>query len=183
MELDLYILDFEENAEKPINHFKFEMSKISTGRANPQIIKGIKINYYESLTALEELSHISIPEPQQLLIKPYDQTSTKDIYKALEKANLGVMPVDEGNQVRLTFPTLTTERRKELIKNLGKISEAAKVGVRNARQNVNKNIKADEELSEDEQKLYLDKIQKLVDEYIEKITLLTKEKESELMNK
>ncbi|AMD80977.1 ribosome recycling factor [Mycoplasmopsis canis PG 14] len=183
MEFDIYLLDLEDKSEKSISHFKFKMSKISTGRANPQIIKGVKVNYYDALTPLEELANISVPEPQQLLIKPYDITSVKDITKALEKANLGILPVDEGNQVRLTFPVLTTDRRKEMIKNLGKLSEAAKVGVRNARQDVNKAIKADEELSEDEQKNYLDRIQKNVDALIEKINSLTKEKEEELMNK
>ncbi|MCU9932610.1 ribosome recycling factor [Mycoplasmopsis cynos] len=183
MELDYYLLELEEKSEKPINHFKFEMSKISTGRANPQIIKGIKVLYYESMTPLEELSNISVPEPQQLLIKPYDITSIKDICKAMEKANLGIMPVDEGNQIRLTFPTLTIERRREMIKNLGKLSETAKVGIRNVRQDVNKLIKADEELSEDDQKKYLEKVQKNVDILIEKVNSLTKEKENELMNK
>ncbi|SYV98002.1 Ribosome-recycling factor [Mycoplasmopsis edwardii] len=183
MELDLYLLDLHDKSEKSINHFKFEMSKISTGRANPQLIKGIKVVYYDAPTSLEELANITVPEPQQLLIKPYDVTSVKEIAKALDKANLGIQPVDEGNQIRLTFPTLTTDRRKEMIKNLGKLSEAAKVGVRNARQDVNKAIKNDEELSEDEQKVYLDKIQKEVDNLIENISSLTKEKEDELMNK
>ncbi|WBP84041.1 ribosome recycling factor [Mycoplasmopsis edwardii] len=183
MELDLYLLDLHDKSEKSINHFKFEMSKISTGRANPQLIKGIKVVYYDAPTSLEELANITVPEPQQLLIKPYDVTSVKEIAKALDKADLGIQPVDEGNQIRLTFPALTTDRRKEMIKNLGKLSEAAKVGVRNARQDVNKAIKNDEELSEDEQKVYLDKIQKEVDNLIENISSLTKEKEDELMNK
>lgn len=183
MELDLYLLDLHDKSEKSINHFKFEMSKISTGRANPQLIKGIKVVYYDAPTSLEELANITVPEPQQLLIKPYDVTSVKEITKALDKANLGIQPIDEGNQIRLTFPALTTDRRKEMIKNLGKLSEAAKVGVRNARQDVNKAIKNDEELSEDEQKIYLDKIQKEVDNLIENISSLTKEKEDELMNK
>ncbi|MEI2462301.1 ribosome recycling factor [Mycoplasmopsis felis] len=183
MQLEEYLLELSDKCEKAINHFKFEMSKISTGRSNPQIIKGIKINYYDSLISLDEIANISIPEPQQLLIKPYDITSVKDIAKSIEKANIGVLPVDEGNQVRLTFPLLTVERRKEMIKNLSKYTEQAKVGVRNSRQDINKLIKSNEELSEDEQERYLNSVQKTVDSYIEKINELTKSKEEELMNK
>ncbi|MGV2392542.1 UNVERIFIED_CONTAM: ribosome recycling factor [Campylobacter lari] len=182
MELDLYLLEFDDEASKAINHFVFELSKISTGRANPQIIKGVKVNYYDTLTPLEELANISVPEPQQLLIKPFDISCIKDIVKGLTNANLGLNPVDEGDKVRITFPALTTERRKELVKGLSKHTEAAKIGVRNARQNVNKNIKTDEELSEDEQKRYLDIIQKEVDKKIEHINELTSKKEKEIMN-
>ncbi|QZE12389.1 ribosome recycling factor [Mycoplasma sp. Ms02] len=183
MELDLYLMELEEKSDKAINHFKFELSKVSTGRANPQLIKGIKVDYYGTPTSIEELANISVPEPQQLLIKPYDQSSVKEIYKTLTNANLGIMPIDEGHQVRLNFPVLTTERRREMVKNLSKHTEAAKVGVRNARQDVNKSIKADEELSEDEQKKYLDVVQKSVDKLIVQITEIAKEKENELMTK
>lgn len=181
MELDYYILDLHEQCEKAISHFKFELSKISTGRANPNLIRGIKIMYYETLTPLEEISSIAVPEPQQLLIKPYDISTTADINKALLAANLGVSSVNEGDKVRITFPTLTTERRKEMVKNLSKFTEAAKVGVRNARQEVNKAIKNDEELTEDDEKKYLEVIQKEVDKQIEIINNLLKDKEKELM--
>ncbi|MFV8414038.1 MULTISPECIES: ribosome recycling factor [unclassified Mycoplasma] len=183
MELEMYLMELEEKCDKAISHYRFELSKISTGRANPQIIKGVRVNYYDTLTPLEELANISVPEPQQLLIKPYDITSVREINKALEKANLGILPVDEGSQIRLTFPTLTTERRKEMTKSLAKLTENAKVGVRNARQDINKAIKADEELSEDVQKNFLDAIQKEVDKEIAKIDAITKEKQDELMNK
>lgn len=180
MELELYIETFEEISSKSIKHYAFELSKISTGRANPQIIKGIRVDYYGSPTPLEELANISVPEPAQLLVKPFDMSSVKDIAKAILAANIGVNPVDEGNQVRLTFPALTSERRKELVKSLAKYTEQAKVGVRNARHEVLKAIKADEELSEDEQKRYQDVIQKHVDSDIEKINKMTSEKEKEI---
>ncbi|QGZ97194.1 ribosome recycling factor [Mycoplasma sp. NEAQ87857] len=181
MELELYLLDFEEKCEKAISHYRFELSKISTGRANPQIVKGVRVMYYDTQTPLEELANISVPEPQQLLIKPYDITSIKEIVKALDKANLGVLPIDEGNQIRITFPPLTTDRRREMVKNLSKYTETAKVGVRNARQDANKAIKNDEELSEDEQKRYLDVVQKNVDKQIDKINSIASEKEKDLM--
>ncbi|QNM93637.1 ribosome recycling factor [Mycoplasma sp. Pen4] len=183
MELDIYLLELDEKCEKALSHYRFEISKISTGRANPQLIKGVRVNYYDTLTPLDELANISVPEPQQLLIKPYDITSVKEINKALEKANLGIMPVDEGSQIRITFPPLTSDRRKEMVKSLNKYTEAAKVGIRNARQEVNKAIKADEELSEDMQKRYLDTVQKEVDKQIAKVDEITKQKQDELMNK
>ncbi|ADN69277.1 ribosome recycling factor [Mycoplasmopsis fermentans] len=182
MELDLYLLDFLDEAEKAINHYAFELSKISTGRANPQLIKGVRINYYDTLTPLEELASITVPEPQQLLIKPFDVSCNHEIAKTILNANLGLNPVDEGNQVRITFPPLTTERRKDMVKSLAKFTENAKVAIRNARQNVNKSIKADEELSEDQEKKYLDEIQKEVDKKIEHINKMTINKEKELMS-
>ncbi|WP_435129581.1 ribosome recycling factor [Mycoplasma sp. 6243] len=181
--METYLLELQEKSEKAISHFKFEMSKISTGRANPQLIKGIRVNYYDVPTPLDELANISVPEPQQLLVKPYDMGSVKEIAKALDKANLGITPIDEGNQIRLTFPSLTTQRRKEMTKSLAKLTEAAKIGIRNARQEINKMIKANEELSDDEEKKYLDAVQKEVDLLIEKVVQLTKEKENELLNK
>ncbi|UUM19844.1 MULTISPECIES: ribosome recycling factor [unclassified Mycoplasma] len=181
MEIGLYLLDLEEKCEKAIHHYRFEMSKISTGRANPQIVKGIRVEYYGTPTPLEELANISVPEAQQLLIKPYDITSVKEVNKALMNANLGVTPIDEGHQVRLNFPVLTTQRKNEIIKSLSKFSEQAKVGVRNARQEINKQIKADDELSEDMQKNYLDQVQSFVDKQIEKINALTKEKEEQIL--
>ncbi|AWX70233.1 ribosome recycling factor [Mycoplasmopsis anatis] len=183
MDIELYLLEIKEAAEKSIQHLKFELSKISTGRANPQLVKWVKVDYYGTPTSLDELANISVPEPQQLLIKPYDQSSVKDILKAINNANLGITPVDEGNQVRITFPALTTERRRELTKSLPKHSEQAKVGVRNARQDVNKSIKGDDSISEDEQKRVLEIVQKEVDKYINEISAIVKDKENELMNK
>ncbi|WP_029512880.1 ribosome recycling factor [Mycoplasmopsis iners] len=181
MELDLYLIEFEDEAHKVLNHYAFELSKISTGRANPQLIKGIRVNYYDTLTPLEEVANITVPEAQQLLIKPYDASLAKDIAKAILAENLSVSVADEGHQVRLTFPALTTERRKEMVKNLSKYTEAAKVGIRNVRQNINKKVKADEELSEDEQKRYLDQVQKHTDDKISHIEDMTNHKEKELM--
>ncbi|WP_338822642.1 ribosome recycling factor [Mycoplasmopsis felifaucium] len=181
MEFDIYLLEFEEETEKVLNHYVFELSKISTGRANPQLIKGLKVMYYDTLTPLEELANISVPEAQQLLIKPFDQTCIRDIIKAITNASLGVNPVDEGSQIRITFPPLTTERKRELVKGLSKHTEVAKVGIRNVRQNINKSIKSDEELSEDVQKRYLDDIQKLVDKKIIHIDDLEAKKEKDIL--
>ncbi|WP_029905420.1 ribosome recycling factor [Mycoplasmopsis opalescens] len=181
MDFDEILLMFEDACQGPIDHYAFELSKISTGRANPQVVKGIRIDYYDTMTPLEEIANITIPEPQQLLIKPYDATTTKLIAKAIMNANLGVNPVDEGHQVRLTFPPLTAQRRQELAKSLTKLAEQAKVGIRNARQDANKMIKNDESISEDLQKRYLEDIQKQVDSKMNHINDMTAKKEKELM--
>ncbi|MFL1058447.1 ribosome-recycling factor, partial [Mycoplasmopsis synoviae] len=113
----------------------------STGKANPQIVKKIKVMYYDNPTELHKIATIMVPEPQQLLIKPFDATSTKDIVKAILSVNLGNFPMtDEGNQIRITFPPMTSDRRKELVKSISKFIEQAKVGVRNARQEIIKAI-------------------------------------------
>ncbi|MBZ4195464.1 ribosome recycling factor [Mycoplasma sp. 1331] len=181
MDLNLYILKIEDDSEKIINHLNFELSKISTGRANPQLIKGIRVNYYDAPTPLEELASISVPEAQQLLIKPYDISCIRDIIKSITNASLGINPVDEGNQIRIKFPPLTTERRKELVKSLSKHAENAKVGIRNIRQSINKIIKSEDEMSEDEEKRALAEIQKFVDKKISEIDLIISSKEKEIM--
>ncbi|WP_369024279.1 ribosome-recycling factor [Mycoplasmopsis synoviae] len=181
MELEKYLDDFNKKTQKSIDHFVFEMSKISTGKANPQIVKKIKVMYYDNPTELDEIATIMVPEPQQLLIKPFDATSTKDIVKAILSANLGNFPMaDEGNQIRITFPPMTSDRRKELVKSLSKFIEQAKVGVRNARQEIIKAIKSDAELSEDMQKNYVEKIELEVKKKIERISTLAKIKENDL---
>ncbi|WP_406616050.1 ribosome recycling factor [Mycoplasmopsis hyopharyngis] len=181
MELDEYIIEFLDGSEKVINHLKFELSKISTGRANPNLIRGIRVNYYDTPTLLEELSSISVPEAQQLLIKPYDLSIIVEITKALQAANLGVNAINEGDKIRMTFPSLTTERRKEMVKNLSKITENSKIGIRNIRQDINKDIKNDESLTEDDEKRFLEAIQKEVDKQMDLIAKIIADKEKELM--
>ncbi|MGZ9428548.1 ribosome recycling factor [Mycoplasma sp. 1012] len=181
MELDLYLLEFEEKAEKVIDNFERQLTKISTGRANPQLVAYIKVNYYDTLTPIEQLASISVPQPQQLLIKPFDISSVKEVYATLVAHNLNIQVVNEGHQIRLTFPPLTTERRRELVKSLSKTIEEAKVGIRLIRQEINKDVKKDEELSEDEQKRYLEVIQQNVDKKIDLISKIADEKEKDLM--
>ncbi|WGI36388.1 ribosome recycling factor [Mesomycoplasma lagogenitalium] len=181
MELDLYLLDLEERSEKVIDTFEKKLSKISTGRANPQLVSYIKVDYYGTLTPIEQLSSISVPQAQQILIKPFDLGSVKDIYSTIVAHNLSVQVVNEGHQIRLTFPPLTTDRRKELVKGLSKSIEEAKVGIRLIRQEVNKEIKKDDDLTEDQEKKYLDEVQKIVDKKIEIINKIANEKEKDLM--
>ncbi|UUD36772.1 ribosome recycling factor [Mycoplasmopsis californica] len=178
-EFEDYLLFFLEEADAAIEHYEYNLSRISAGRANPQLIKNIKVNYYDTPTPIEELASITSPEPQQLLIKPYDISCVKELTNALTNSGLSLNCVNEGNQVRITFPTLTGDRRRELVKQLAKFTEQARVGVRNGRHNAIKQLKADE-LSEDIEKRYLDLLQKHVDKYNDKIAQLTDEKTKEL---
>ena len=181
MEIELYKLEAEDQMDKALDNYKNNLTKISAGRANPVVLESIKVNYYETLTPINQIAAISVPEPKQLLIKPFDVSITKDIVAAINKASLGLNAIDEGDKARINFPEMTTERRKQLVKSLADYTEQAKVQVRAARQNTNKKIKSDETLSEDDQRFYQDQIQKLTDNYIDKINNVTKNKESDLM--
>ena len=181
MEYELYELEAQDKMEQALEGYRANLSKISAGRANPQLLSSVKVVYYETLTPLVEIAAISVPEPRQLLIKPFDRSVNKDIVSAINTASLGVNAVDEGDKARITIPEVTTQRRKELVKSLAKYTEQAKVQVRNARQEANKAIKADEELSEDAEKAYLEEIQKLTNKFTAKVDEMTKAKEKDLM--
>ncbi len=181
MELDLYLMEAEEGMKIAVENYEVNISRISAGRANPMILNSVKMDYYGVSTPINQLASISVPEPRQLLIKPFEVNITKDIVAVINSASLGLNAVDEGHQARITFPELTTERRKQLVKNLSEFTEQSKIGVRAARQEANKLIKKDEELSEDDERNYLDEIQKLTNSFISKIDELTKTKTSELM--
>lgn len=181
MELELYKMDAEDKMEHSVSSYQSNISKISTGRANPAILDSVKVVYYETPTPINEIASISVPEPRQLLIKPFDMSINKDIVSAINNSNLGVQAVDEGEKTRISFPELTTERRRELVKSLSKYTEQAKISIRSARADANKGIKADDELSEDVEREYLESIQQLTNTYITKIDELTKAKEKDLM--
>ncbi|TPR54747.1 ribosome recycling factor [Metamycoplasma neophronis] len=181
MELNLYLMELNEEMNKTINNFENQMTKVVVGRANPALINKIKINYYDSMISLEEIAAITVASPLQLLVKPYDMGVLKTIEKAIMDNKINVAISNEGHQLRLTYPQMTTEKRVEMTKQLGTITEQARVGIRQARQDINKQIKSDSELSEDLQKHYLDNIQKEVDKAIEKINEMSKVKEKELM--
>ena len=181
MELELLQLEFEEKVEKAISTYKSNLSKIQVGRANPQIISGIKVDYYDTPTPINQVAIISVPEPKQLLIKPFEQTMTKIIVGAVNASQLGVLAVDEGDKARMTFPMLTTDRRKELVKSLAQYTEQGKIAIRQARQEANKIIKVADDLSEDDIRYFEEEVQKWTNKYISKIDELTKIKEKDLM--
>lgn len=181
MELNLYKDEITLNCDEAIDYLEKALSKISLGTANPQMFSMLKISYYDSLILIGDICSISHPESQQLIIKPFDKTVVKEIYATILKQNYGVTVQDEGDKLRIVFPVLTTEKRKETVKKLSIYKEEARIKVRNYRQLVLKNIKNDQELSEDNQKHYQNEIQKIIDHYMLKIDQIIKEKEEQLM--
>ena len=157
------------------------LNTIRAGRANPAILNGINVDYYGTPTPIQSLANITVPEAKTLMIKPFDKSCLKDIVKAINEANLGINPTDNGESVILTIPALTEDRRKEYVKQAKGIAEDAKVALRKARQDANDEIKKDESITEDEEKRMLDEVQKLINEYNKKVEDKLKEKEEELM--
>ena len=177
---DMILLETEEKMEKTIQSMLKEFSKIRTGRANATILDSISIEYYGSPSPVRQISNVSTPEANQLLIKPYDASTLKLIERAINASDLGINPINDGVTLRLIFPKLTEERRRELVKSLGKLTEGAKVAIRNIRRDGNDAIKK-LSLPEDDEKGYIEDIQKLTDKYIENIDKETEKKEKELM--
>ena len=157
------------------------LTSIRAGRANPSMVNGIMVDYYGSPTPLQSLANLTVPEARTLMIKPFDKSCVKDIVKAIQEANLGINPTDNGEAVILTVPQLNEERRKEYVKQAKQISEDAKVALRKVRQEAREAIEKDESIPEDEEKRMQDEIQKLINDYNKKVEDKLAEKEEELM--
>ncbi len=157
------------------------LTSIRAGRANPAMVNGIMVEYYGTPTPIQSLANITVPEAKTLMIKPFDRGCLKDIVKAIQEANLGINPMDNGETVILNVPQLTEERRKEYVKQAKQIAEETKVALRKVRQEANEDIKADETVTEDMEKRMLEEVQKLVNDYSKKVEEKLKEKEEELM--
>lgn len=177
---EMVLLETEEKMEKAIESLKRDFTQIRTGRANPSILDHISIEYYGVKTPVKQIGSVTMPEASQLLIKPYDKSTLKLIEAAISQSDLGINPQNDGTSLRLIFPKLTEERRKEMVKNLGKFTEAAKIAIRNLRRDANDALKK-LELPEDEERDFQDQVQKLTDNYIEKVGKEAKSKEDELM--
>ena len=142
MDIDEVLLTAEEAMEKAVDYLKHELRGMRTGRASTALVEFVKVDYYGSMTDLRSLALVSVPEPTQLLIKPFDPGSLQAIIKALQTSGLGLNPVAEGKQVRLVLPALTGERRQHLVGSVKQMSEQAKVTLRNARRDANKHLDA-----------------------------------------
>lgn len=178
------LLDAEERMEKAVEALKNELSKIRTGRASAKLLEHISVDYYGAPTPIPQMASISVPEARMLVIKPYDRSMLKEVEKAILASNLGITPTNDGQVVRIVFPPLTEERRKELAKLVSKHGEDAKVAVRNVRRDANEQLKKlekDKVISEDDLKGYMEDVQKLTDEYIEKIEKVVEEKEQDIL--
>ncbi len=177
-------LKFEDKMKKTIEVLKNELNTVRAGRANPALLDKVMVEYYGTPTPLKNLSNISVPEPRTLMITPFDAGSISDIEKAINVAELGVNPSNDGKVIRISIPALTEERRKELTKNVKKIGEDAKVAIRNERREANDKLKKEEksgEFSEDDLKKELDAVQKITDKYTKEIESLVAAKEAEIM--
>lgn len=178
------IKEFAEAAEKRISHYKEELKGVRTGRASISMFDNIKVDYYGAMTALSNVATLSSPEPRLVTIAPWETSMITPIEKAIMNSQMGLNPSNDGKVIRVPFPALTEERRKELAKVVKKIGEEVKVSVRNERRDANDKLKKsekDKEISEDELKKLMDDIQKATDEYIKKIDEITAQKEKEIM--
>lgn len=183
MVADIFEL-LNEGMDKTLSNLTRELAKVRTGRANPALIEGIKAEYYGALTPINQMATVSVPEARLLVISPWDQSSIGDIEKALQKADLGMNPVNDGKVIRIPFPPLTEERRKELVKLVKKMGEDCKIVIRKERRDaieMLKEMEKDKDISEDELHKNQDKVQKVHDDYIVKVDEMLKKKETDIM--
>lgn len=178
--LELILEEATEKMMKSIDSFIKELSTVRTGRANPNMLDRVTVDYWGSKTPINQTANVSVVEGRTLVIKPYDKSILKDIERGIYEAELGLTPQNDGEVIRINVPALTEERRKEFVKLVKKYGEDAKVALRNIRRSANDDVeKAD--LAEDEEKSGKEQVQKLTDEYVKKVDALTAEKEKELM--
>ncbi|MDP2965313.1 MAG: ribosome recycling factor [Pelolinea sp.] len=178
------VQDTEKRIKSAIQSLEDDLAGVRTGRASPALIERMSIEYYGSPVPLIQLATISVPEPRQLMIKPFDPASIKDIEKSILASDLGLTPMNDGKVIRLNLPPLTEERRHDLMKSVHNRLEDARIAVRNIRRDSNKDMRDFEEekmISEDDLERGEEEIQKLTDKYIEEITEVGKKKEVEIM--
>ena len=176
--------NLKERMEKSIGAFKEKLSEIRAGRANPAILNKVKIDYYGTPTPINQVAGVSVPEARLIVIQPWDVSVLKDIEKALLASDIGLNPNNDGKVIRLNFPELNEERRKELVKDIKKMGEEAKVAVRQVRRDGLDEFKKQQKdslITEDDLKQAEDQVQKLTDKYVEEIDKLTEAKEKEVM--
>lgn len=175
------IKDTKSRMQKSIDNLSRELANISAGRANSNLLNGVTVDYYGAPTPVQQLASINVPEARLLVISPYDKSSVADIEKAIIAANLGVNPTSDGEVIRISVPALTEERRKELVKEVKKIGEDAKVSIRNIRRDINDQLKKDEkngDITEDDLRSQTDDVQKATDNSIKEIDQLVADRKS-----
>lgn len=173
----------EERMKKAIESLKRELASLRAGRAAPSLLDRVQVDYYGTLTPLNQLGSVNTPDPRTLVVQPWDKSALEAIEKAILKSDLGLTPNNDGNIIRISIPPLTEERRTELVKMTRKSGEEAKVAVRNIRRDANDDIKKLEktDLSEDESRRYQEEIQKMTDRYVGEIDKVLANKEKEIM--
>lgn len=175
----------EQRMQKTIEALKKDFSSIRTGKANPAVLNGVSVEYYGSPMPINQIASVSAPEPQLIVIKPYDKSILKAIEKAVQTADLGFNPQNDGDLIRILVPSLTEQTRKDLVKQAKKIAEENKVAIRNIRRDAMdqlKKLEKDSVISEDELKRRSDEVQKVTDKYIENVDKVASEKEKDIMS-
>lgn len=175
---------YEHKMNKSLETLQNEYASIRAGRANPHVLDKLKVDYYGTPTPIQQVGNISVPEARMIVIQPWEKSLLKGIEKAILTSDLGINPTNDGSVIRLVFPELTEERRKELVKDVKKKGEAAKVAVRNIRRDANeafKKLGKNKEVSEDEVKELEEKVQKITDKYIKEIDKAVEEKSKEIL--
>ncbi len=174
----------EDKLKKTLEALKKDYGTLRAGRAAPSLLDKVMVDYYGTATPVNQIANVTIPEPRMIMIKPYEKKSLKDIERAIQKSDLGLTPNSDGVAIRLTIPQPTQERRKELVKVVGKKAEEAKVAMRNIRRDANEAIKKlekDKKITEDDRKDAQDKMQKMLDKYIKLVDGTKTAKEKEVM--
>jgi len=182
--MDIIYDNTKVSMDKVIDHYTKEISIIRTGRASKDILDIVKVDYYGSIVPLNTIANITSPDPHMIIIQPFDVSIIDKVEKAINASDLGMNPNNDGKIIRLTVPPLTEERRSDLMKLVQKLIEEGKVSIRNVRRDANEKLKSAEkkhEISEDDLKRFLDNIQELTNEYIEKLNSLQKLKEKEIL--
>lgn len=181
--MDDRLKSYDEKMQKAYDFLVMDLGTIRAGRANPHVLDRIKVNYYGTPTPIQQVGNITVPDPRMLQIAPWEKSLIKEIEKAIMTSDVGITPSNDGAVIRLVFPDLTEERRKELVKDIKKKGEENKVAIRNARRDGMDAFKklAKTEVSEDEIKELEDKLQKLTDKYIKDVDKLVEEKSKEIM--
>lgn len=182
--IEEYILEADEKMDKTIQVYGEELNTIRAGRANPHVLDRIRVDYYGVPTPLGQVGNVTIPEPRMIVINVWDKGMLKEVEKALLKSDLGINPTNDGKVIRLVFPDLTEERRKNLVKQIHKLAEKAKVAVRAIRRDVNTHLKTAEkttEITEDDLEDYEKDVQEMTDNHTKRIEKITKDKETEIM--
>lgn len=185
MSVDIVLKETKPKMEGVIEDFKRQLANVRTGRATVGILDGVMVEYYGVPTPLSQMASVSVPEPQMLVVQPWDTTQLGEIEKAINQANLGLNPSNDGKLIRLPIPSLNEERRREMAKQIGDVAEQHRVAVRSIRHQANDDLKQmtkDKEISEDEEHRGFDEVQKLTNTYVGKIDELSKHKEEEIMS-
>lgn len=182
--MDERLQQYDSKMQKSLQNLAEEFGSIRAGRANPHVLDKIRVDYYGTPTGLQQVANISVPEPRMIQIQPWEASLVREIEKAIISSDLGINPTNDGKVIRLVFPELTEERRKELAKDVKKKGENAKIAVRNIRRDANdalKKLGKSGEVSEDEVKQLEDEVQKMTDKYIVKVDKAVEEKTSEIL--